>query len=155
MKTTLVALVAACVLLIPVLFAQGTPVLPLVKIPESVSKTLRIHYLAPTYPADAMRDCVEGEVVLRLIVSETGTVSHVTRGGAQRTDCPCRLSNRRNEEVDVRTVHFGRETHTVQNTSYGKISGSTRPVSRPQHELAANHSRSGSHEVSPGIEVGN
>ena len=78
MKTTLVALVAACVLLIPVLFAQGTPVLPLVEILESVSKTLRIHYLAPTCPADAMRDCVEGEVVLRLIVSETGTVSHVT-----------------------------------------------------------------------------
>ena len=79
MKTKLaVALAVAWVFFISTLFAQDTPVLPMPRSPEDVSKALRIHYVAPTYPADAMAECVEGEVVLRLIVSDTGAISRVS-----------------------------------------------------------------------------
>jgi bla regulator protein blaR1 len=77
MKSTLVALATASVLLIAGLSAQDTLEPWLVKISEGTSKNFRIHYVAPIYPADAMLKCVEGEVVMGLIVSKTGAVSHV------------------------------------------------------------------------------
>jgi TonB family protein len=46
--------------------------------PEDVSKTHIIHYVAPVYPAAAKRKCLSGSVVLELIVGESGTVDHAT-----------------------------------------------------------------------------
>ncbi len=78
MKTMLVARAVTSVLLVSTLFAQNTPVLPILKIPETVSRSLCVHYVAPVLPPKAMRECVEGIVVLELIVGETGAVLHTT-----------------------------------------------------------------------------
>jgi TonB family protein len=66
------------VVMVGLLGAQDTPVLPLPFMPEDVARTHIIHYVAPVYPGAAERKCLSGSVVLELIVGEAGTVEHVT-----------------------------------------------------------------------------
>ena len=86
-KTFLILPISVAFFTLP-LFAQGTPVAPLPSVPEDVAKTHLLRYKAPTYPSDAKRNCIEGDVVLELVISETGTVWHSTvlRGPALLTD---------------------------------------------------------------------
>jgi TonB family protein len=63
-----------CVMLLTQAIGQGTPVLPLPVIPEREAQERRVHYVAPSYPAEARKQCLQGKVVLKLHVDETGAV---------------------------------------------------------------------------------
>jgi TonB family protein len=66
------------VLLLAQASSQGTPVLPLPVMIESEAQTRRIHYVTPSYPAEARKQCLQGKVVLKLRVDETGAVVHAS-----------------------------------------------------------------------------
>jgi TonB family protein len=68
----------SCVLSFAQAIGQGTPVLPLPVMTESEAQARRIHYVAPAYPAEARKQCLQGKVVLKLRVDETGAVAHAS-----------------------------------------------------------------------------
>ncbi len=72
-------LLAAC-FVCTLLFSQAggvrfTPLLPLVSVPETTSRTHLIHQVKATYPEDG-RQCLHGDVVS---VARNATVRHVSR----------------------------------------------------------------------------
>jgi hypothetical protein len=58
---------------------QPTPVLPTPTISEELARERLIRRVAPVYPPEAKRHCVQGNVVLQLVVNEVGLVRRATR----------------------------------------------------------------------------
>ena len=55
-------------------FDAQYPVPQRVKIPESASKRLLVKRIEPTYPETAQQNCLQGNVVLSVVVGENGYV---------------------------------------------------------------------------------